>query len=113
MTDWKKSPLVDVVVVSKYQSCPSDYESLGTAYWWGLKSGCTCRNSKYAQVRKEKCSDKMRQDYCKDTHASKAQWLKIINGKQICGKRIEGLSMMEMTKPKHYSKNQKGVKIQC
>ena len=67
VNDWKKPPLMDVKTISGSSSCPSGYENIGKAYWWGVKRGCTCASGKYSQVRREVCTDTMRKDYCKDT----------------------------------------------
>lgn len=80
---------MDVKTMSGSTSCPSGYENIGKAYWWGTKLGCTCASGKYAQVRREVCTDTMRKDYCKDTKRRDARWLDVIKGKNICGKRSE------------------------
>jgi hypothetical protein len=65
--DWNTYPLIAVTEVEGGSSCPSEYEIITKAYWWGLKAGCSCKGGTYAAAKREVCSDEELRDYCRNT----------------------------------------------
>lgn len=97
--DANTSPIIDVKFVTKDDGCPGDFETIAKAYWWGLKQGCSCTGGSAAAARLEICTDKeARSQDCIDSKARDDQWLPIINGHKVCGKRAN-YNLHDMTKP--------------
>lgn len=40
--DWQRSPLVEVKEVAGSEACPTGFEEIGQAYFWGMSAACVC-----------------------------------------------------------------------
>lgn len=104
--DFEQAPLIDIKMMEGDAGCPSGYENIAQAYWWGLKQGCSCPGGLHVQAKLEICTDDEKKDYCKDSLRRKENWFSIINGKNMCGKRTVDYNLLTMTRPKAKAANE-------